>query len=190
MSWASKRLFLTLRRTITGESDPFGKQLLIARVLRVIGYPPLPDTFDQSKGISCGAHTDYGCLTFLLADDFPGALQVEAADGSWIPADPVPNAFVVNIGDIIDSLTSHQYKSTYHRVIHKGSKFRVSIPFFFEPPRDMTIEPIPSMVPQGGTGIAPFTYFDHLKSMIYRHFVPNDQPLPEIPNANELTQRG
>jgi isopenicillin N synthase-like dioxygenase len=47
------------------------------RVLRVIGYPPLPPTFDMSKGISCGAHTDYGCLTFLLADDFPGALQGE-----------------------------------------------------------------------------------------------------------------
>jgi hypothetical protein len=45
------------------------------RVLRVIGYPPLPPSFDMNEGISCGAHTDYGCLTFLLADDFPGALQ-------------------------------------------------------------------------------------------------------------------
>jgi len=41
----------------------------------VIGYPPLPADYDTSKGLSCGAHTDYGCLTFLLADDFPGALQ-------------------------------------------------------------------------------------------------------------------
>ena len=45
------------------------------RVLRVIGYPPLPEDYDTTKGLSCGAHTDYGCLTFLLADDFPGALQ-------------------------------------------------------------------------------------------------------------------
>lgn len=45
------------------------------RVLRVIGYPPLPPSYDMEQGISCGAHTDYGCLTFLLADDFPGALQ-------------------------------------------------------------------------------------------------------------------
>ena len=48
---------------------------LTRRVLRVIGYPPLPEDYDTSKGLSCGAHTDYGCLTFLLADDFPGALQ-------------------------------------------------------------------------------------------------------------------
>lgn len=177
--------------------DALGEQEIFAElqkdnywVLRVIGYPPLPESFDTTQGISCGAHTDYGCLTFLLADDFPGALQVEAKDGSWIPADPVPGAFVVNIGDIMDALTSHAYKSTYHRVIHRGSKFRVSIPFFFEPPRDMTIVPIKSMVPEGQEAIKPFVYFDHLKNMIYRHFVPNDQPLPDKPNANELTQRG
>ncbi|WVQ80705.1 hypothetical protein IAT38_002810 [Cryptococcus sp. DSM 104549] len=159
-------------------------------VLRVIGYPPLPEGFDADKGISCGAHTDYGCLTFLLADDTPGALQVESKDGSWIPADPVPGAFVVNIGDIIDTLTGHQYKSTYHRVIHRGSNYRVSIPFFFEPQRDQVIQTLEGFLPAGETPVKPFTYFDHLKSMIYNHFIANDKPLPEKPNANELTQRG
>jgi isopenicillin N synthase-like dioxygenase len=91
-------------------------------------------------------------------------ISVEAKDGDWIPADPVPGALVVNIGDIMDAFTSHTYKSTYHRVIHRGTKFRVSIPFFFEPPRDMTITPIKSMVPEGEEGLVkPFTYFDHLK---------------------------
>ncbi|KZP01378.1 Clavaminate synthase-like protein [Calocera viscosa TUFC12733] len=42
-------------------------------VLRVIGYPPLPQGHD---GFSCGAHKDYGCLTFLWADATEGALQV------------------------------------------------------------------------------------------------------------------
>jgi isopenicillin N synthase-like dioxygenase len=62
--------------------DALGEQEIFAElqkdnywVLRVIGYPPLPESFDTTQGISCGAHTDYGCLTFLLADDFPGALQ-------------------------------------------------------------------------------------------------------------------
>ncbi|ORY27119.1 hypothetical protein BCR39DRAFT_539328 [Naematelia encephala] len=159
-------------------------------VLRVIGYPPLPEEHDTESGISCGAHTDYGCLTFLLADDTPGALQVEAKDGSWIPADPIPGAFVVNIGDIIDTLTGHQYKSTYHRVIHRGSRYRVSIPFFFEPQRDQVIKPLEGFTAPGETAVAPFTYFDHLKSMIYNHFVPNDEALSEKPNVNELTQRG
>ncbi|OCF76289.1 hypothetical protein I204_03589 [Kwoniella mangroviensis CBS 8886] len=159
-------------------------------VLRVIGYPPLPEEYDLDKGISCGAHTDYGCLTFLLADDTPGALQVESKDGSWIPADPIPGAYVVNIGDIIDTLTGHQYKSTYHRVIHRGSNYRVSMPFFFEPKRDQVIQTLPGMVPAGEKAVEPFTYFDHLKRMIYNHFVSNDESLPEKPNANALTQRG
>lgn len=68
---------------------------------------------------------------------------------------------MVNIGDIIDSLTSHAYRSTYHRVIHRGDKYRVSIPFFFEPPRDMTITPIPKMAT--AEAVKPFVYFDHLK---------------------------
>jgi isopenicillin N synthase-like dioxygenase len=131
--------------------------------MRVIGYPPLSADVDTDEGISCGAHTDYGCLTFLLADDCPGALQVEAKDGSWIPADPAPGVFAVNIGDILDVMTSHQYKSTYHRVIHRGNKHRVSIPFFFEPPRDMTIVPIPSMIPEGAAAVEPVVHFDHSK---------------------------
>lgn len=70
---------------------------------------------------------------------------------------------MVNIGDIVDALTSHAYKSTYHRVIHRGNNYRVSIPFFFEPPRDMTITPIPGMVSPGADTVKPFVYFDHLK---------------------------
>ncbi|KZT56371.1 Clavaminate synthase-like protein [Calocera cornea HHB12733] len=54
-------------------------------VMRVIGYPPLPAGHD---GFSCGAHKDYGCLTFLWADKTEGALQVfvpEAASASSAP---------------------------------------------------------------------------------------------------------
>ncbi|PWN48813.1 Clavaminate synthase-like protein [Violaceomyces palustris] len=160
-------------------------------VLRVIGYPPMKDKKSAEDGISCGAHTDYGCLTFLLADDTPGSLQVEAKDGSWIPVDPIPGGFIVNIGDIIDSLTVHTYKSTFHRVIHKGSRYRVSIPFFFEPSQHMTIRPLKGFVtPENEDKVKEFKYFDHLKRMIYNHFVTNDKPLPDKPNVNELTQRG
>ena len=31
-------------------------------VMRMIGYPPLPNDYD---GFSCGAHKDYGCLTYV-----------------------------------------------------------------------------------------------------------------------------
>jgi isopenicillin N synthase-like dioxygenase len=59
-------------------------------VARVIGYPPLQSRREgMGEGVSCGVHTDYGCTTFLLADETPGSLQVLGKDGEWINADPI-----------------------------------------------------------------------------------------------------
>ncbi|TCD63681.1 hypothetical protein EIP91_005125 [Steccherinum ochraceum] len=127
-------------------------------VMRIIGYPPLPNDED---GFSCGAHKDYGCLTFLYADPTPGALQVFLRQpghlirkdsgplsedgveaGTWINADPLPGCIVCNIGEMWEIWTNGLYKSTLHRVVHRGSNYRVSIPFFFEPNFDALIEPL------------------------------------------------
>jgi isopenicillin N synthase-like dioxygenase len=106
--------------------------------MRLIGYAPIPDpgsftAANDDGGISCGEHTDYGCVTLLLTDDVKGALQVKSASGSWINADPIPGAFVVNIGDMMERWTNGLWRSTTHRVVHRGDTFRVSVPFFYEP---------------------------------------------------------
>ncbi|MCJ1351037.1 MAG: hypothetical protein MMC33_001019 [Icmadophila ericetorum] len=126
-------------------------------VMRAIGYPPLPkknggrlngdlhaeenEKEEEEEGVSCGAHTDYGCLTLLLADSTPGALQVQSRlhPNIWIPADPIEGAFVVNIGDMMERWTGGLWKSTLHRVVHRGDGFRVSVPFFFEPDFDARV---------------------------------------------------
>jgi isopenicillin N synthase-like dioxygenase len=131
-------------------------------VLRMIGYPPLAS--DGDEGISCGEHTDYGCVTLLLADDTKGALQVQMKDGSWIEANPIPGAFVVNIGDMMERWTNGEWKSTNHRVIHRGDNYRVSVPFFFEPNFNAVVEPLPECVRRTG-GKALFNkvvYGEHL----------------------------
>lgn len=123
-------------------SDPFW-------VARCIGYPPLPP---DAKGVSCGAHKDYGNWTLLLADPTPGALQVFLRDpqgsetdpdsgerGTWINADPKPGCLVVNVGEMVEVYSAGRYKATLHRVIHKSPTYRVSVPFFFEPNFDATI---------------------------------------------------
>ena len=112
-------------------------------VMRAIGYPPLPSSSpsssissssasDDSSPLSCGAHTDYGFVTLLLADSTKGALEVWV-DGEWVKADPVPGALVVNIGDMMERWSRGRWKSTRHRVVHRGKGYRVSVPFFFEP---------------------------------------------------------
>ncbi|SGY13651.1 BQ5605_C010g05931 [Microbotryum silenes-dioicae] len=121
-------------------------------VMRCIGYPPLPK---DAKGVSCGAHKDYGCYTLLHTDSTPGALQVflpseqgaseeNGVRGSWIPADPIQDAFVVNIGSMWEIWSAGLYKATIHRVLHKSPNYRVSIPFFFEPNFDAVIKPLPA----------------------------------------------
>jgi len=116
-------------------------------VMRIIGYPPLADDHD---GYSCGAHKDYGCLTFLYADSTPSALQVwrgpakDEKEGQWTNVNPIPGCIVVNIGEMWEIWTHGLYKSTLHRVIHRGKNFRVSIPFFFEPNFDALVRPLPA----------------------------------------------
>ncbi|KAI0699114.1 Clavaminate synthase-like protein [Cytidiella melzeri] len=125
-------------------------------VMRVIGYPPLPNDHD---GFSCGEHKDYGCLTLLYADPTHGALEVflqdtghvlqvlpdvtpaEAVeDGVWIKADPIPGCIVCNVGEMWEIWSNGLYKSTLHRVVHRGSNYR--IPFFFEPNFDALVKPL------------------------------------------------
>ncbi|KAI9771390.1 MAG: hypothetical protein M1839_002813 [Geoglossum umbratile] len=142
-------------------------------VLRMIGYPPLQST-SPGNGVSCGEHTDYGCTTFLLADpDVKGALQVLSRDGStWINADPVPGAFVVNIGDMMERWTNGLWPSTRHRVIHRGDGYRVSVPFFYEPDFNARIKPLPNAVELTG-GVERFDelmYGDHLLGKIAGNF--------------------
>jgi len=101
-----------------------------------------PDPDPLKGGISCGAHTDYGCLTLLLADATRGALQVQTQAGGWIDADPVPGAFVVNVGDMMERWTNGVWRSTRHRVVHRGQGYRVSVPFFFEPDWEARVRPL------------------------------------------------
>ncbi|WVQ77994.1 hypothetical protein IAT38_000075 [Cryptococcus sp. DSM 104549] len=105
-------------------------------VMRVIGYPPLPEGMD---GISCGEHKDYGCLTLLHADPIPNSLQVLSTSGQWIPANPLPSCLVVNIGEMWERWTGGLYPATLHRVVHKSPTYRVSVPFFFEPNFDAKV---------------------------------------------------
>ncbi|KNZ81268.1 putative iron/ascorbate oxidoreductase [Termitomyces sp. J132] len=126
--------------------------------MRIIGYPPLPTDYD---GFSCGAHKDYGCLTFLYADPTPSALQVFSSrpramaladpslavqlgseKGVWINADPIPGCVVCNIGEMWEVWTNGLYRSTLHQVVHRSSNYRVSIPFFFEPNWDAEVRPL------------------------------------------------
>jgi isopenicillin N synthase-like dioxygenase len=108
-------------------------------LFRIFHYPSAQPGADlQSRGV--GEHTDYGLLTLLYQDDV-GGLQIKHR-ASWIDVPPVPGSFVVNVGDMLERLTSGRYVSALHRVVSPATRSRVSMPFFFDPRFDAVLEPI------------------------------------------------
>ena len=95
--------------------------------LRLLRYPPQR----QEDGLFGSApHTDYGFIT-LLAQDEVGGLEIRNKAGEWIAAPPIPDTFVMNVGDILARWSNDRFVSTPHRVINRSGRERYSQPFFF-----------------------------------------------------------
>ncbi|MEY2450938.1 MAG: hypothetical protein QOD92_512 [Acidimicrobiaceae bacterium] len=109
---------------------------------RPAGSPaPLPDQMRM------GAHTDYGTLTILLADDVPG-LQI-CRDGRWLDVTVRRGSFVCNLGDMLERWTNDRWTSTLHRVVPPpveapGAFRRRSLARFLDCEPDRIVETIPS----------------------------------------------
>ena len=68
------------------------------QMFRMNYYPPCKQ---PELVIGLNAHSDAGGLTILLQVNEMEGLQVRK-DGMWIPIKPLNNAFIVNIGDILE----------------------------------------------------------------------------------------
>lgn len=108
-------------------------------LFRIFNYPPAAAQPEAEWGV--GEHTDYGVLT-MLAQDAGGGLEVRGRWG-WIDAPPIAGSFVCNIGDMLDRMSGGRYRSTPHRVRNRGSRDRISFPFFFDPNFAAEVRPIP-----------------------------------------------
>jgi len=119
---------------------------------RAINYERRSDTPTPVDGqMRMGAHSDYGVITILLADDVPG-LQVYR-DDQWHDVTVPPGTFVCNIGDMLSRWTNDRWISTLHRVVPppagNGPVRRRSIARFLDCPPDLVVETIPSCTGPG-----------------------------------------
>ena len=79
-------------------NDYFNDEMSIARLN---SYPECPN---PELALGVGRHKDIGALTLLYQDDV-GGLEVKCKEnGNWVPAPPLPNTFVVNVGDCMQVL--------------------------------------------------------------------------------------
>jgi isopenicillin N synthase-like dioxygenase len=101
---------------------------------KLIRYPPTPP---GSFGVN--AHHDAGFLTVLAPGSTPG-LEVQNAVGQWIPVPIIGGTLVMNLGEMLQSITANYFVATPHRVATGHS--RQSIGYFHGPALDVPLVPI------------------------------------------------
>ncbi|XAR59488.1 Flavanone 3-dioxygenase [Bertholletia excelsa] len=111
--------------------------------LRLNYYPVCPF---PHLALGVGHHKDAGGLTVLAQDDVGGLEVKRKADGEWIRVKPTPNAYIINVGDVIQVWSNDRYESVEHRVTVNSERERFSIPFFFNPAHYTTVEPLEELV--------------------------------------------
>ena len=113
--------------------DVFGARPL--SFVKLIDYPPTP-----TGGAGVNPHHDAGFLTLLLQHD-AGGLQVLSPTDEWIDVPPRRDAFVVNIGEMLQEMTGNYFVATTHRVI--AGQARQSSAWFHGPDLTTRLDPLP-----------------------------------------------
>ncbi|KAK4261867.1 hypothetical protein QN277_004806 [Acacia crassicarpa] len=114
-----------------------------SQTVRMNYYPACPQ---PEKVIGLNPHSDASALTILLQVNDMQGLQIKK-DDAWVPINPLPHAFVVNVGDIFEVVSSNGiYKSIEHRATVNSKKERMSMATFFNARSDGVIGPSPNLV--------------------------------------------
>lgn len=104
-------------------------------LVKLIHYPPTPA---GEAGVN--AHHDTGFLTLLWQHGVRG-LQVRNQHDEWIDVPADDDAVVVNIGEMLQSMTGNYFVATTHRVI--ATEERYSSGYFHGPGLTTTLSPLP-----------------------------------------------
>ena len=113
--------------------------------LNVNWYPPIDVVGEPADGqFRIGPHTDFGTLTLLDREYGSGGLQVFTADGAWVDAPYDPEAFTINLGDLLARWTGDRWMSARHRVLPPQAdapdEDLVSLVYFYEANHDAVVE--------------------------------------------------
>lgn len=115
------------------------------RTLNINRYPPLSVTGPALEGqYRIGPHTDWGTLTILDRQPGYGGLQVLDDTGTWEDAPFVPDAFTINVGDLLARWTGDRWRSSRHRVLPPSDaapdEELMSLVAFYEVDHDIVVE--------------------------------------------------
>ncbi len=104
---------------------------------KIIRYPAGNPASNQGVGL----HHDSGLLTFILQRDVAG-LEV-GIDDKMTLVEPLPGAYVMNLGAMMQTATNGYLRATPHRVVSpSGDADRISLVLFFNPAFESSFEPL------------------------------------------------
>lgn len=139
--------------------------------MRMNYYPPCPE---PEMAIGFTPHSDADALTILYQLNETDGLQIRK-DGNWVAVKPLENAFVVNIGDMMEVnhvvlykrkeilcskyssssirdmfllqiIKNGEYRSIEHRAVVNSEKERLSVATFYSSNIDSELGPAPGLI--------------------------------------------
>jgi len=121
------------------------------------------------KTLRCGEHSDYGSIT-LLIQDREGGLEAKIND-MWKPLHPLPGTIIINVGDMLESLSGGMLPATLHKVVVSDDgedtvAARQSLAFFVQPDDDVQCGPLNGSSPK----YPPITAREHLEKRVNAAF--------------------
>jgi isopenicillin N synthase-like dioxygenase len=111
--------------------------------LRMTHYPSQSDALDDEFGIA--PHTDTSFLTLVAPNDVPG-LSIRTQRDEWIAAPAIPDAFVVNGGQLLQRWTNDCFLATPHRAVNRSGGERYALAFFGDSNIDWPIAAVPTCI--------------------------------------------
>ena len=124
--------------------------------LRATHYPHLDAPPDDEFGIA--PHTDTSFLTLLAPNEVPG-LSIRAQSGNWIAPPAVPDAFIVNGGQLLRRWTNDRFLATPHRAVNRSGGERYALAFFCDANIDWPVAAVPTCVGPDNPPRYPTTYY-------------------------------
>ncbi|XP_073281059.1 oxoglutarate-dependent flavonoid 7-O-demethylase 1-like [Primulina huaijiensis] len=135
------------------------------QAMRMNYYPPCPQP-ELVTGLS--PHSDTIGLTILSQVNEVEGLQVKK-DGVWIPVFPLPDAFVINVGDILEIVTNGAYRSIEHRAVVNTEQERLTMVTFLSPKLGGDLGPAPSLItPENPAKFKRIGVSDYFKGLLTR----------------------
>ncbi|WP_435862770.1 isopenicillin N synthase family dioxygenase [Streptomyces phaeochromogenes] len=114
-------------------------------------YPGTEAIGEPEEGqFRIGPHTDFGTVTILDRQAGKGGLQVYTDEGGWEDAPFDPEAFTINIGDLMARWTGDRWRSGRHRVLpppaDAPAEELMSLVYFGECTPGTVVESVPAPV--------------------------------------------